>query len=214
MTIECVTLGTIHLFPGNPIAEQHQLRHRTIIQRQSWEVPQYKGMEFDEYDNPATIYLVWRDENLIARGVSRLYPTDRPFMLSEKFPHMASTKIPSGSNVLEGSRFCIDNRLPADIRSQISKELIIAYLEYCLDNSIDYVVGIMYPAYWRSLFIKNGWNPTWLGDVERTPDGKRSRAGFVHATRKVLGDLRGKAKIEKPVLTYGLQYLNKASIAA
>lgn len=205
MTIECVTLGTSHLFPGNPIAEQHQLRHRTIIQRQKWDVPEYSGMEYDEYDNPATTYLIWRDENLKARGVSRLYPTDRPFMLLEKFPHMAENKIPQGSQVLEGSRFCIDNTLPSETRSRIAKELIIAYLEHCLNHHIKYIVGIMYPVYWRSLFIKNSWKPTWLGDAVRTPDGKRSRAGFVEVSRKNLEIVREMTEIDAPIVNYGIE---------
>ncbi len=88
--IDCVSISTNHLFAGNPIYEQRRLRHECIVQRQSWNVPTFRNMEYDQYDNPAACYLIWRDEAGRARGSSRLYPTDRPYMLQEIFPHLVS----------------------------------------------------------------------------------------------------------------------------
>jgi N-acyl-L-homoserine lactone synthetase len=84
--IDCVTISTSHFFRGNPIYEQHRLRHKCIVQRQGWNVPAIRSMEYDQYDNPAAYYLVWRDWNGKAYGSSRLCPTDRPYMLEEIFP--------------------------------------------------------------------------------------------------------------------------------
>ena len=95
MVIECVTLENNHLFLGNAIAEQHRLRYKSIIKRQNWNVPDIREMEYDQYDNPATVYLIWRDKKNIARGVCRLYPTDRPYMLKEVFPNLISPSIGS-----------------------------------------------------------------------------------------------------------------------
>ena len=77
MAIECVTLETAHLFPGNPIAAQHRLRYRAIIERQQWDVPVINGLEYDNYDNPSAVYLIYRDHNLITRGATRLCHTKR-----------------------------------------------------------------------------------------------------------------------------------------
>jgi acyl homoserine lactone synthase len=60
--VDCVSISTSHLFGGNPIYEQHRLRHECIVQRQSWNVPTIRNMEYDQYDNPAACYLVWRDK--------------------------------------------------------------------------------------------------------------------------------------------------------
>ena len=84
--IDCVSISTSHFFYGNPIYEQHRLRHECIVQRQSWNVPTIRNMEYDQYDNPAACYFVWRDVDGKAHGSSRLYPTDRPYMLEEVFP--------------------------------------------------------------------------------------------------------------------------------
>jgi acyl homoserine lactone synthase len=144
MTIECVTVETNHKFVGNPIMEQHKLRYRSIIQRQGWGVPSIRDMEYDQYDNPAATYLVWREAGGIARGVSRLYPTDRPFMLKECFAHTVHYQhIPHGKDVLEGSRFCIDKTLDAGLRRTIAQELVLSYLEYGIDAGITKIIGIM-----------------------------------------------------------------------
>ncbi|MEM6604079.1 MAG: acyl-homoserine-lactone synthase, partial [Pseudomonadota bacterium] len=110
MTIECVTLDTNHLFPENPIAGQHRLRYDSIIQRQSWPMPTYKNMEYDQYDNPATTYLIWRDEDFIVRGSCRLCQTINGSMLKDHLSFLVdeAESLLEGPDILEGSRFCID----------------------------------------------------------------------------------------------------------
>jgi hypothetical protein len=61
--IEFVTVENMNRFPENALAAQHRLRYRSIIERQKWNVPNYGQMEFDQYDNPAEKYLIYRDEN-------------------------------------------------------------------------------------------------------------------------------------------------------
>jgi acyl homoserine lactone synthase len=73
--IEFVTVENVNQFSENALAAQHRLRYRSIIERQQWDVPNYGEMEFDQYDNPAAKYLVYRNENYVAQGVSRFYPT-------------------------------------------------------------------------------------------------------------------------------------------
>ncbi len=206
MTIQCVTIATNDHFQGNLIAQQHKLRHRSIIKRQNWEVPEIHGMEYDQYDNPATTYCVWSDEDGIARGVARLYPTDRPFMLQEHFGYMVEGELPRGSRILEGSRFCIDKNLPKEQRDRVAKELVLSYLEYAIDMNVESIIGIMYPIYWRNLFLKNDWEAKWLGEVKRTPEGMRSRAGAVFVSTEILQKVRKKMGIHDRVIDYGEEF--------
>jgi len=204
MTIECVTLATNHLFLGNPIAGQHRLRYHAIIERQQWEVPTFKELEYDQYDNPATTYLIYRDAQRLVRGVSRLYPTDRGFILQEHFAHMSNYQpIPRGPSVWEGSRFCIDHTLDRSQREAIAKEIILAYLQHRLRHGITKIVGIMYPIYWRNLFANNGWEPEWLGDVHVTPDGKKSRPAILHVNEAVLRNVQLSLSNFSTVVNYG-----------
>lgn len=204
MVIECVTLETNHLFYGNPIAEQSKLRYRSIIERQGWEVPQFKDMEYDSYDNPATIYLVWRNDEGLCQGVSRLYPTDRPFMLSEAFPYMVDDiKKISQYDIWEGSRFCIDKNAPLNIRKQIANEIIQAYLECGLNAGIQKIVGVMFPVYWKNLFENNGWKPNWIGEATKSSEGKTIRAAELEVSEEVLEKVKEHTGIKRSIVTYG-----------
>ncbi|ADP71894.1 Acyl-homoserine-lactone synthase [Rhodomicrobium vannielii ATCC 17100] len=204
--IDCVSISTSHLFTGNPIYEQHRLRHECIVQRQRWKVPTVRNMEYDQYDNPAAWYLVWRDEAGRARGSSRLYPTDRPYMLQEIFPHLVTNiAIPKTTEVWEGSRFCVDEKLPIEKRKRIVQELIIGYLEFGLAQGITRIVGVMYPAYCRNIFMRNGWDVEWLGDVSRSEEGYKIIAGSLTVSRAVLKKVREKTGIYENVLHHGEQ---------
>jgi len=204
--LDCVSISTNHLFAGNPIYEQHRLRHECIVQRQSWKVPTIRNMEYDRYDNPAACYLVWRDRERNARGSSRLYPTDRPYMLQEIFPHLVSKiSLPQSAEVWEGSRFCVDASLPPQTRQRIIQELIIGYLEFGLDQGITSIVGVMYPAYCRNIFFRNGWEVEWLGDVGRSTEGYKIVAGSLSVSRAVLRKVRENTGIYERVINYGEQ---------
>ncbi len=203
MVIQCVTLENSHYFHSNLILGQHRLRYQSIIKRQNWEVPSINEMEYDQYDNPAATYLVWRDSDYVVKGVSRLYPTDRPFMLQEHFSHMLEEgAMPTGKDVLEGSRFCIDKSLSPEMRVRVARELVCAYYEYGLDHNISKIIGIMYPIYWRNLFIQNGVDVSWLGSANQTPDGKKSRPGSFEISHEILKVLREKTGISESVIKY------------
>ena len=202
--IDCVSISTNHLFAGNPIYEQHRLRHECIVQRQSWNVPTIRNMEYDQYDNPAAHYLVWRDRAGKAQGSSRLFPTDRPYMLEEVFPHLVSkTPIPKSHRVWEGSRFCIDSGLQPETRKRIMQEMVVGYLEFGLDQGISHFVGVMYPAYWRNIFISNGWDVEFLGEPHKSEEGHKIIAGRGIVSRATLEKVRLKTGIRESVLYYG-----------
>lgn len=202
--IEFVTLDTLDDFSGNPIAAQHRLRHRAIIKRQNWDVPQYNDMEFDSYDNPAAKYLVYRDEYGIARGVSRFYPTSLPYMLEQHFSHFFTAyPLPKSDTVWEGSRFCIDKALSPDKRRHVMQELVVAYLETALHCDVTEIVGLMYPAYWKSIFMRSGWPIEFTGDIKRLDDGNRARAARLPVSQNILAGVRAATNIRHSITTYG-----------
>lgn len=208
--IDCVNIGNYHLFPGNLLASMHRLRHKAVIERQEWDVPTWEGMEYDQFDNPATTYFLWCDDHNEVRGCARLYPTDRPYMLSEVFPFLVTERtFPiHDQNIWEGSRICVDNSLPAHIRKRIIQELDLAYLEFALAHGIKEIIGVMLPAYWRSVYIACGWQPVWYGAVTTLANGDRVRAAGLPVSEAMLASVRKATGIMENILNYERQTLH------
>lgn len=208
-----VNLHNLHTYSNNPILAQHALRYRAIIERQEWEVPHYKQLEYDQYDNPAATYLVKLGADGSALGVSRLYPTDRPYMLKDVFAYLSDNPLPSSPTVMEGSRFCVEASLPADIRRQVAMELIIGYLEYGLAKGVEQYVGVMLPIYWSRLFVKPGWGVEYLGESRKLPNGQSVRAGRVMVSHDALERVRDFAAIHQGLLHFSGEGANVDSTA-
>jgi acyl homoserine lactone synthase len=202
--IGCITLATAHHFRGNPLASMFELRFRAVIERQDWSVPTWRRMEYDEFDNPATTYFVWRDEDDAVRGCARLYPTDRPYMLKKAFSFLVnSCELPANDPAIwEGSRLCVDKDLPAPLRKRIIHELSVAYMEYALANGIAKIIGVMLPAYWRTVYIASGWDPFWYGEVTELPSGERVRAGGLPVSESMMQKVRHTTGIAETILCY------------
>jgi acyl homoserine lactone synthase len=203
--ISCITVKTAHLFPGNPIASMFELRFRSVIERQNWDMPTWQRMEYDEFDNPATTYFVWRSAAGDVRGCARLYPTDRPYMLQKAFAFLVTkdTLPQNDMTIWEGSRLCVDKELAADQRRRIIFELSVAYMEFALAHGIRTIIGVMHPAYWRSVYMASGWDPFWYGEVTTLPSGERVRAAGLPVSEEVMQKVRRTTGIYETILDYG-----------
>jgi acyl homoserine lactone synthase len=197
--IDCVNVATAHLF-GDALAAQHRLRYRVFIERQEWDVPHWQGLEYDQYDTPAAHYLIYRDEAGEARGVSRMSPTDRPYMLKDVWPDMVEAEeLPSSSLVWEGTRIGIDRDLsPAD-RRRILGQLVCAYAEFGLSEGIEWIIGVMPTLIIRSLFQRSGWHVEMLGEP-RVLGGDKVRAGKLRVDEETLHRARAYFGVEGPIL--------------
>ena len=80
-----VNIENAHHF-GDALPQIFRLRYRQFKERQNYAVPVFKDMEYDSYDTPATVYLVWLDRDNRVCGTSRLNSTDRPHMLGDIWP--------------------------------------------------------------------------------------------------------------------------------
>lgn len=83
--------------------------------------------------------------------------------------------------------------------------LLVGYLEFALHFEIKSIVGIMYPVYWKNLFIKSGWNVEWLGDVHRSDEGYKIVAGDLRVSPAVLDHVRKTTGVTQQVLSFGTE---------
>ena len=198
--IIAASIENAHLF-GDILPSILKLRHQGFKQRQNYDVPSYKEMEYDIYDNPATIYLAWRDDAGTVRGCSRLIPTTQPYMIKALWPQSLSyTSLPQSPAVWEASRFCIDKTLAVEARRHIHGELLCAFQEFGLTHDIDWMVGIMTPPIWRSVFTNVGWPIEFLGPVLDLGVRERIVSGKMKISAKILSSIRNRFSISTPVL--------------
>lgn len=194
MTIDCFNLTTAHLY-GDALESQFRLRQRVFIERQNYAVPSWKGMEFDQFDTPATQYFVWRDEDGVARGVARLAPTSLRYMLEEIWPEkITAIELPHSDRVWEATRFGVDSNLPVALRGQIVKELICGLLEYGVPHGIDQIIGLTAISVIRNVFVRNGWRAQMVSPVWRE-DGIEVQAGILPVDQETLQTVRHRTKM-------------------
>ena len=140
--IEAFTLKTAHLF-GDALASQARLRHRVFVTHRGLPHSHYDGMEYDEFDTPAALYLVWRDSREQVRGMFRLIPTSMPYMLEKYWPFLCRRgPLPKQADIWEMGRVCVDRTYNAKLRKLIIPELLCGLQEICLANDVRAVIGV------------------------------------------------------------------------
>ncbi|WP_097669525.1 acyl-homoserine-lactone synthase [Bradyrhizobium ottawaense] len=172
--IEAFSLSTAHLFQ-DALVSQARLRYRVFVEQRGLPHLHFEDLEFDEFDTPAAVYLVWRDEQRIVRGLIRMLRTDRPYMLKSYWPYLARQALPESTDVWEITRVCVDKSVTPMIRRTIMPELLCAVAARLDHLGAKGIVGVT-RAHLLSHFIRNGIN--WLGEPELV-EGEMERAFFV-----------------------------------
>ena len=173
--IEAFNLATAHLFQ-DALASQARLRFRVFVEQRGLPHSHYRGLEYDEFDTPSAIYLVWRDRDQVVRGLVRLLRTDRPYMLKSFWPWLvASGQLPQAADVWEMTRVCVDKTVSPDLRRTILPELLTAANEFFVDQGSIGMIGVT-RAHLLTHFIRQGI--VWLGEPAMI-EGETERAFFV-----------------------------------
>ncbi|MCP3393121.1 GNAT family N-acetyltransferase [Bradyrhizobium sp. CCGB12] len=157
--IHVISADNRHLYED--VLEQHfRLRHEIFVEERKWEaLRKPDGREIDIYDNEDAVYLLAL-ENRRVLGGSRLYPTTKPTMTSEIFPHLAAVRgCPSDALVWEWSRFFV-SRERRD--GAFNLQLMAAAQEFCLDQGIERLCLVM-ETWWLPRFHDIGFVVTPLG---------------------------------------------------
>lgn len=173
--IEAFSLANAHRFQ-DALASQARLRHEVFVERRGLPHSSFEGLEFDEFDTPAAKYLVWRDEERVVRGLARLLPTTRPYMLRSYWPHLVADGVfPSEPGIVEITRVCVDKSLDPTRRARVLPELLCAIHEILVATGGSGMVGVT-RQHLLTHFLRSGIQ--WLGDPDLI-EGELERAFFV-----------------------------------
>lgn len=176
---------------------QFQLRHREFIERQSYEVKTLDAMEFDEYDTLASHYLVYTENGKDVLGCSRLTPINMGCMLADHFPELVDDPgIFTRPDIWEGTRFCVDSRLPPERRRRICEELAAGYIEFGLAQRADRIIGLMPTLILRSVFGRSGVHLEMLGEAKPIGAHAKIRAAAIPINEEQRHSVRAATGLE------------------
>ena len=166
MPVACIDWESAHLY-GDAWISHHRLRHRIFVERQEWDVPTCNGLEYDQFDTPAAKYILWLDGRNRARGVVRLIPTTRPYMVKTLWPQLLSDAPIEDPTVWEATRFGCDRDLSPDLRRQVIAELICACQEFGTAMGLRAYLGVMPLAIFKRVIEASGCPVRRLGAAIR-----------------------------------------------
>lgn len=194
--IHAISAVNRHLY-GDVLEQHFRLRHDIFVEERHWDtLRKPDGREIDSYDNEDTVYLLALEGRRVIGG-HRLYPTTKPSMMSEVFPHLAAVRgCPADPLVWEWSRyFVVRDRRDGPLNLQ----LMAAVQEFCLNQGITQVSAIM-ETWWLPRFheagfivtplglpalVENAWTMAAIIDIRReTVDALHDRIGAASIVRQ------------------------------
>lgn len=126
-----------HALYSDVLCEMWAQRKTVFVDKLKWVPDQGDGMERDQFDGPAAMYLLAVDESGHLDGSVRLLSTVAPHLMTELFKGRYFHGARSGPNIWESSRIYM---LSGD-RGQVFAELMCAIFETALLFGIDEVVA-------------------------------------------------------------------------
>ena len=140
---------------GELFANMLRARHQTFIVQNRWDLPEANGMEFDQYDTPASRWVTVHDNGHVMAGV-RLTPTTHrcgiyTYMIRDAQRGLLDTipadlldrPAPVASHVWESSRVFVSRELPAKLRFRVQMQLISEMVRSARDMGATELIGII-----------------------------------------------------------------------
>lgn len=128
--------GTSAVLQSELMVEVARYRFNVFVKKLGWQLPCQEGLEYDEFDDEKTVYVVAQDDDGNVVGTARLLPTTGPYLLAKLFPSLwGSGELPNSPDVWELSRFAsVDtNGVAHTLPGQFSS----AHATQLLDSAID-----------------------------------------------------------------------------
>lgn len=162
--IDAFSVETAHLL-GDALPALHRLRHKIFVERHGYQVPTFRGMEWDAFDTPAAVYLLWRDDLHKVRAIARLIPTTFPYMIKELWPELIyGRELPCRPDVWEVTRLGVDRGLAPALRRRVFGEMMCGCGEFGRKMAIKEYYLVTHPRVIRSIEA-NGCRVRLLGET-------------------------------------------------
>jgi len=190
---------------GDALPTLLKCRYREFVLQHKYEVPTYNGMEYDQYDTPAAIYLIWRDVSGTIRAGMRLLPTSRPYMIQELWPQtVKEIDLPQKPTVWEATRFFIDKSIDKNLRHLAHAEILCGMLEFALHYGIAKFIATAPPRLWDFTFRRFGWPAIIVGPSTEIGYSELIQTCMMDVTSEILETVRLTANINDNVINHSV----------
>ena len=167
---------------GELFANLLRARRQSFIVRNNWDLPEAMGMEYDQYDTPASRWIAVHEFGEILAGI-RLTPTtarcgiysymirDAQRGLLDSIPQdLLYDEAPLAEHIWESSRVFVSQRTPMKIRRRVHAHLIMEMTKSARELGATQVLGLI-PANW----------PRWSGrcGLEMAAAGRTMEIGGI-----------------------------------
>jgi len=161
---------------GELFANLLRARRQSFIVKNNWDLPEAMGMEFDQYDTPASRWVAVHDFGRVYAGI-RLTPTtarvgiytymirDAQRGLLDSIPSdLLYEDAPVAENVWESSRVFVAHDTPQKLRRLVHVHLIEEMTKAARDLGATRVLGLI-PANWPRWAKRRGLDAEAAGPV-------------------------------------------------
>lgn len=134
-------------------------RRETFIVQNNWDLPEADGMEYDQYDTPASRWIAVHDGGEVLAGI-RLTPTtarcgiysymirDAQRGLLDSIPsNLLNFEAPIAPHIWESSRVFVSQKVPANKRISVQADLMTEMIKTSRILGASEVLGLV-PAVW------------------------------------------------------------------
>lgn len=158
------TLDHMSEAEGPLLRAMFEARKRVFVDLLKWDVPVLAGTwELDHFDDEEATYVIIADGHGAHLASARLLKTTRPHLLDGLYPMLVEGAVPSGEDVREITRFCIDPSQRAPERRQARDMLVTALTRHGLAAGISRYTGVAEIG-WYQQIAAFGWDCEPLGD--------------------------------------------------
>lgn len=134
-------------------------RRQSFILRRNWDLPEAEGMEFDQYDTPASRWIAVHEGDHVLAGI-RLTPTTArvgmyTYMIRDAQRGMLDGiptdllyfDAPVDPKIWESSRVFVSTEVPARLRTKVQTDLMVEMIRVGRELGATKILGLV-PAVW------------------------------------------------------------------
>lgn len=177
---------------GDLLDAHHRERHDVFVGERGWEALRREDCrDIDAYDDEHAIYLLAVDGSKLVGG-QRLYPTMRPHLLGEVFPHLVHRAIPTGPQIYEWTRYFV---VKERRYGRTDCRLLAAIQQFCLNEGITQLSAVV-EMWWLPRWQQAGFKAKPLG-LPQIVEGQPTVAVTIEVSLASLAAVRRQGGIRR-----------------